>query len=61
MVSVVLDIQCIRLKYMLEAINYNKVDPVIQWAQMFITVATIKFTFSFRKKLSTPRSLVWST
>jgi len=29
MVNVVLDITCIRLKYMLETINYNKVDPVI--------------------------------
>jgi len=25
----VLDIKCIRLRYMLEIINYNKVDPVI--------------------------------
>ena len=29
MVNVVLDIKCVRLKYMLETINYNKVDPVI--------------------------------
>jgi len=29
MVTVVLDIQCIRLKYMMERINYNTVDPVI--------------------------------
>jgi len=29
MVNVVLDIKCIILKYMLETINYNKVDPVI--------------------------------
>jgi len=29
MVNVVLDLKCIRLKYMLETINYNKVDPVI--------------------------------
>ena len=29
MVNVVLDLECIRLKYMLETINYNKVDPVI--------------------------------
>ena len=29
MVNVVKDINCIRLKYMLETINYNKVDPVI--------------------------------
>ena len=28
-VNVVLDIECIRLKYMMETINYNKVDPVI--------------------------------
>jgi len=30
MVNVVLDLKCIRLKYMLETINYNKVDPVIK-------------------------------
>jgi len=29
MVNVVLDLKCIRLKYMLETINYKKVDPVI--------------------------------
>ena len=29
MVNDVLDIECIILKYMLETINYNKVDPVI--------------------------------
>ena len=29
MVNVVLDLECIRLKYMLETINCNKVDPVI--------------------------------
>ena len=29
MVNVVLDLKCIRLKYMLETINYIKVDPVI--------------------------------
>ena len=29
MVTVVLDIKCIRLKYMLETINQNKVDPVV--------------------------------
>ena len=50
MVNVVLDLKCIRLKYMLETINYNKVDPVIKWAQIFITVSTIRFTFSFIKK-----------
>jgi len=49
MVNVVLDLNCIRLKYMLDKINYNKVDPVIKWAQIFIMVATIKFTFSFIK------------
>ena len=27
---------------MLETIKYNKVDPVIKWAQFFITVASIK-------------------
>ena len=35
---------------MLETINYNKVDPVIKWAQIFIMVATIKFIVSFIKK-----------
>jgi len=29
MVNIVLDLKCIRIKYMLETINYNKVDPVI--------------------------------
>jgi len=29
MVNVVLDLNCIRLKYMLETIYYNKVDLVI--------------------------------
>ena len=29
MANVVLDLKCIILKYMLETINYNKVDPVI--------------------------------
>jgi len=29
MVNVVLDLKCIRLKFVLETINYNKVDPVI--------------------------------
>ena len=38
MVNVVLDIKCTSLKYMLETINYNKVDPVIKWAQRFIAV-----------------------
>ena len=61
MVNVVLDLKWIRLKYMLETIKYNKVGPVIWWAHIFITVATIKFTFSFIKKLTIPRSLVWST
>jgi len=45
---------------MFETIKYNKVDPVIWWAQIFITFATIKFTFSFINKLIIPRSLVWS-
>ena len=53
MVNVVLDLKCIILKYMLETVNYNKVNPVILW------VATIKSTFSFIKKLRIPRSLVW--
>jgi len=35
---------------MLETINYNKVDPVIKWAQIFTAVATIKFTFFSIKK-----------
>ena len=59
MVNVVLDLNRIRLKYMLETIKYNKVDFL--WAQLFITVATIKFTFSFIKKLRIPITLVWST
>jgi len=46
MVSVVLDVKCKRLKFML---NNNKVDPVIESAQIFITFATIKFTFFFIK------------
>jgi len=29
MVNVILDIKCIRLKYIWETINYNKVSPVI--------------------------------
>jgi len=29
MVNGVLDLKCLRLKYMLETINYNKDDPVI--------------------------------
>ena len=29
MIKVVIDLKCIRLKYMLETINYNKVDTVI--------------------------------
>jgi len=29
MVNVVLDFKCIIIKYMLETINYNEVDPVI--------------------------------
>ena len=29
MITVVLDLKCIILKYMLETINYNKVNPVI--------------------------------
>jgi len=49
MVTVALDLKCIRLKCMFETINYNKVDPVIQCAQIFIAVATITFTFSFIK------------
>ena len=61
MVNVVLDLKCIRLKYMLETINCNKVDPVIYRAPIFIKVATIRFTCSFIKKLRFPRSLVWST
>jgi len=35
---------------MLETINYNNVEPVILWAQIFAKVATIKFTCSFMKK-----------
>ena len=29
MVNVVLDLKCIRLKYMLETVNNKKVDPVV--------------------------------
>ena len=29
MVNVIIDLKCIRIKHMLETINYNKVDPVI--------------------------------
>ena len=29
MVNVVLDLKCIILKFVLETVNYNKVDPVI--------------------------------
>ena len=61
MVNVVIYITCIRLKYMLETIRHNKVDHVIYWAQIFIAVATLKFTFSFIKKLRISRSLVWRT
>jgi len=43
MVNVVLDLNCIILKNMLETINYNKVNPVIY--------LTIKLTFSFIKSL----------
>jgi len=45
---------------MLETINYTKVDRVVKWAQIFITVATIKFTLSFIKKLRIMISLVWN-
>jgi len=48
MVNVVLDLKCIILKYVLETINYNKVYPVIKWAQIFI-------------KLRIPKSLIWRT
>jgi len=61
MVNVVLDLKCRRLKYMWETINYNSVDPVNNWAQMFIAVSTIIFTFSFIKKLRFPKRLVWIT
>ena len=61
MVNVVLDLKCMNLKFVLETINHNNVDPVIWWAQISIMVATIKFTFSFIKKLNIPRSLVGST
>jgi len=48
MVDVVLDPKCIRLKYMSETINHKKGDPVIECAQIFIT---INFTFYFIKKV----------
>jgi len=35
MVNVALDLMCIRLKYMLETIKHNKVDPVSKWAQIW--------------------------
>jgi len=45
---------------MLETIKYNKVDPVIKWAQFFITVATIKkIAILSLNKLRIPRGLVW--
>ena len=46
MVNVGLDIEWIRLKYMLETIKYNEVDPVIYWAQIFI-----KKSLEFREVL----------
>ena len=48
MVDVVLDPKCIILKYMSETINHKKGDPVIECAQIFIT---INFTFYFIKKV----------
>ena len=39
---------------MLETFNNTKDDRVDKWAQIFIMVATIKFTFSFIKKLRIP-------
>ena len=61
MVNVVLDLKLIRLKYMVETINYNKVDPVNKWARIFIAVATIKKNLFFHKKLRIPKYLVWIT
>jgi len=29
LLDVVLELKCVRLRYMLETINYNNVDPVI--------------------------------
>ena len=57
----ILDLKRRRLKYMLETIKYSTVDTVIQWAHILITVATIKLTLSFIKKLRIPRSLVRRT
>jgi len=50
-----------KIKVHVGDIRYYKIDRVIKWAQMLITIETIKFTFSFLKKLRIPRSLVWST
>jgi len=61
MVNGELDLKCRILKYMLETIKYNTVDPVIKWAHFFITFTTIKFTLSFIKKLRNSRSFVWRT
>ena len=61
MVIVVLGLKCIILKYMLETIYYDKVEPVIYWAQLYITIETIKCTVPFIKKLRILKSLVWST
>jgi len=36
---------------MLQTINYNKVDPDIYFAQIFLIVANIKFTLYFIKSL----------
>jgi len=50
MVNVVLYLIYIRFKYMLETNKYNQVDLDILWAQIFLMVSTIKFTFSSIKK-----------
>ena len=59
MVNVVLDLKCIIFKYIVETFNYNQVDPVIKWAQLFKTVTTIKFTFSFIKRVLELRKVLF--
>jgi len=54
MVNVVLDIKCIRLKYMLATIIYNM---LIMLFIGFLALATITFTFSFIKQSSEKSTL----
>ena len=50
MVNGELDLKCRILKYMLETINYNTVDPVIKWADFFYNVHNYKIYPFFHKK-----------